>query len=40
MPVAKRPGAYVAIAPSGGSTLITSAPKSPRIIVAYGPITT
>src|SRR3954471_17003663 len=26
--------------PSGGSTLTTSAPKSPRIWVAYGPITT
>src|SRR5262245_27444946 len=26
--------------PSGGSTLITSAPKSARICVAYGPITT
>src|ERR1700730_12881278 len=26
--------------PSGDSTLITSAPKSPRICVEYGPITT
>src|SRR5690348_14222537 len=26
--------------PPGGSTLITSAPKSARICVAYGPITT
>src|SRR6185503_123083 len=26
--------------PSGGSTLTTSAPKSARICVAYGPITT
>src|SRR4051794_23744890 len=26
--------------PSGDSTLITSAPKSPRICVAYGPMTT
>src|SRR5258708_32905689 len=40
MPGWRNGQAWRITSPSGGSTLITSAPKSPRICVANGPITT
>ena len=34
-----RPGSFLVLSPPGGSTLITSAPRSARIIPHVGPIT-
>src|SRR5688500_10649954 len=40
MPGLRAGAAFLMTSPSGLSTLITSAPMSPRIWVAYGPMTT